>query len=112
LKGCYEMNWISISPVVIGVIYLIYSILRRDKINYYSRRYCRRIKMSIIKPSEFFRLQLKFSILNSIYLIIIGIIITIFNIPIMFIIVGLMTFHFINFLTIAEGKKKGYIYYK
>lgn len=102
------MNFLGITPVLIGVIYLIYSILCRDRLTYFSRK----SKMILIKLNEFLKLQLKFSILNSIYFIIYGLLITIFNLNNIFIIVGLLGFHFINFLLIGEGKKKGYIDYK
>ena len=106
------MNWIGLALVLMGVVYLIYSVLRRDKVTYYIRKYTRLNEITLIKSSEFFRLQLKFSILNSIYLIISGILIIIFNFSSIFIILGLTVFHLINFLIIVEGKKKGYIYYE
>lgn len=106
------MNWLGILPVLIGVSYLIYSILYRDKVTYYNKKFSKKTEMTIIKPSAFFRLQLKFAILNSIYLIIIGIVITIFNIHNVFIILGFTVFYLINFVLMVKSKMKGYIYYK
>ena len=106
------MNWIGIVPVLIGAVYLIYSVLFRDRVTYYNRIRARKIEMTIIKPGEFLKLQLDFSIFNSIYCIVYGGLIIIFNINSIFIVVGLGIFHLINFLLIAESKKKGYVYYK
>lgn len=98
--------------VSIGVFYLIYSIVCRDKVTYHSRRYSRNSEMTIIKSSKFLRLQLKFSIFNSIYLINYGILITVFNLNNLFIVAGFLPFHFINFLLLIKSKKKGYVDYK
>ena len=106
------MNWLGMIYSLIGVFYLIYSVLCRDKVNYHSRRYCRRSEMILIRASEFLSLQFKFSIFNSIYLIIYGILINIFNLNNVFVIVGILPFHLINFLLIIESKTKGYIDYK
>lgn len=112
MKGCAEMNWIGIICILTGVFYLMYSVLRRDKIAYQSRKYFRTSAMTIIKLSEFLRLQLIFSTFNSIYLVIYGILIIVFNLNDVFIIVGVVPFHLINFLFIIESKKKGYVNYK
>lgn len=106
------MNRINIFPTLVGVVYLIYSVLCRDKVTYYSRRYRKTSEMTLIKPSDFLKLQLNFSIFNSIYLIIYGILIMVFNSNSVFIIVGFLPFDFINFLLIIKSKKNGYIDYK
>lgn len=106
------MNWIGIVPILMGVIYLIYSVLCRDKVTYYNRRFSRKCKVTIIKLSEFLRLQLIFSILISIFSIILGILITIFNLNNAFILIAPTLLHLINFVLVVESKTKGYIYYK
>jgi len=106
------MNWIGIVPILMGVIYLIYSVLCRDKVTYYNRRFSRRYKMTIIKLSEFLRLQLIFSILISIFNIILGILIIIFNLNNKFILVAPIILSLINFLLVGESKTKGYVDYK
>jgi len=106
------MNWIGMIYILSGVFYLMYSFLRRDKVAYQSRRYFRTSEMTIIKSSEFLRLQLIFSIYNSIYFIIYGILIIVFNLNDIFIIVGVMPYHLINFLFIVQCKKKAYVDYK
>jgi hypothetical protein len=97
---------------LVGVVYLIYSVSCRNKVTYYSRIYRKTSAMTLIKPSEFLKLQLNFSIFNSIYLIIYGILITIFNLNDVFMIAGFLPFHFINLLLIIKSKKNGYIDYK
>jgi len=98
--------------ILFGLIYLIYSVVCRDKFTYHSRRYIRKSEITIIKLSGFLRLQLKFSIFNSIYLIIYGILITVFNLNNQFIVMAFLPFHFINFLLLIESKSKGYVDYK
>jgi len=106
------MNWIGILPILMGVIYLIYSVLSKDKVTYYNRRFSKRNEMTIIKLSEFLRLQLNFSILNSIFCIISGILIIIFNLNNIFILIVPLVFSLINFSLVVESKMKGYVYYK
>ena len=106
------MNLMGILPILMGVIYLIYSVLCRNKVTYYNRRFSKRNEMTIIKLSEFLRLQLNFSILNSIFCIISGILIIIFNLDNIFILIAPLVFSLINFSLVVECKMKGYVYYK
>ncbi|MBE6086480.1 MAG: hypothetical protein E7206_00200 [Clostridium beijerinckii] len=106
------MNWLGILPILIGVIYLIYSVCHRDKITYYNKRFARKTAMTIIKPREFFRMQLKFAILNSMYLAVAGIVIITFNISNIFVILSIGGFHFINLILVIQSKMKGYTYYE
>ncbi|MBU3130704.1 hypothetical protein KPL52_24140 [Clostridium tagluense] len=106
------MNWIGILAVLMGVIYLTYSVLFRDKVNYYNRRFSRRNEMTIIRLSEFLRLQLNFSILNSICCIISGMLIIIFNLNGLFILLVAIVFSLMNFLLVVKSKMKGYVDYK
>lgn len=106
------MNWLGLVPVILGIVYLIYSVLCRNKINYQIRRFFRKSPMEVKNSRKFLNLQLKFSILNSIYCILYGTLIIIFNINNIFIILGLLGFSIINFSIIVQGKEKGYIYYK
>ena len=100
------------ADVLIGVFYLIYSVLCRDKVTYYTRRYSRKSEMTVIKASEFLRLQLNFSILISMLCIISGILIIIFNLDNIFILIAPLVFSLINFSLVVECKMKGYVYYK
>jgi uncharacterized membrane protein SpoIIM required for sporulation len=106
------MNWIGIVPILMGLIYLIYSILRRNKITYYNRRFSRRCDMTMMNLNGFLRSQLFFSILISMLNIILGISIIIFNLNNAFILGGPLILSLINFLLVLQCKMKGYIYYK
>lgn len=106
------MNWVGVLSVLTGVIYLIYSVLVRDKVNYKNRRFSRKNEMTIIKLNEFLKLQLNFSILSSIFCIISGILIMIFNLNDLFIIVVPIVFGLMDFLIVVKSKMNGYVYYK
>lgn len=106
------MNWNGILPVLTGVIYLIYSVLVRDKVNYKNRRFSRRNEMTIIKLNEFLRLQLNFSVLSSICCMISGMLIIIFNLNDLFILVVPIVFGLMDFLLVVKSKLNGYVYYK
>jgi hypothetical protein len=111
LEGCVELNWFGIILIVLGLVYSLYSILNRKEINYYFKKYIKRNEMKLIKPSEFLKLQLGFSIFNALVFIICGVLISIFNPNDIFFIVALVPFHFINLLLMIESKKRGYIDY-
>ncbi|MFW2500710.1 hypothetical protein [Clostridium diolis] len=106
------MNWLGILSILMGIIHLIYSIWCKDKITYYNKRFARKTEMTIIKPREFFRMQLKFAILNSVYLAVAGIVIITFNISNIFVILSIGGFHFINLILVIQSKMKGYTYYE
>ncbi|MBX4258560.1 hypothetical protein KTC96_18870 [Clostridium estertheticum] len=106
------MNWIGILPVSIGVLYLIHSVLFSDKLTYYNRRFSKRNKMTIMKSSEFLKLQLNFSILNSMYCIIFGILIIILNLNSLFILVVAIVSSLMELLLIVKSKINGYVDYK
>lgn len=106
------MNWLGILPILMGIIHLIYSIWCKDKITYYNKRFARKTEMTIIKPREFFRMQLKFAILNSVYLAVAGIVIITFNISNIFVILSIGGFHFIKLILVIQSKMKGYTYYE
>jgi hypothetical protein len=102
------MNFLGLVPIFIGVVYLIYSVLCKNKPNYYSRR----SKIKVVKSDEFLTLQFNFAIINTIYLIVYGFLIIVLNLDNIFVVLGLTGFYAINFLLLLQGKKKGYIDYK
>ncbi|MBL4930384.1 hypothetical protein [Clostridium paridis] len=106
------MNWLGMILIGLGLIYLLYSLLNKSKINYYFKGYIKRNEMKIIKPIEYFKLQLSFSIFNALVFIACGVLISIFAPNDIFFIVALVPFHFINLLLMIESKKRGYIDYK
>ncbi|MDD7794235.1 hypothetical protein [Clostridium sp. 'White wine YQ'] len=105
------MNWPGMLLIALGVIYLIYSLLNKSKINYYFKRYIKRKEMEIIKPKEYFKLQLIFSVFNALVFIVSGVIMSIFTPNNIFFIVALVPFDFINLWLMIESKKHGYIDY-
>lgn len=106
------MNLFGLLLVFLGIVYLIYSFLCKDKLNYYTKRYNRKYKITFLKSNEFLKLQLNFAIFNSIYCIFFGLFITLFNFISFFVCLGILGFHIINFILIVEGKAMGYISYQ
>jgi O-antigen/teichoic acid export membrane protein len=105
-KGGNKLNIIGLTVIATAIIFLIYSIIRKNKV---------RVKFSdrfiIINEQKFLRLQLYCSILNSTCMIIFGIIIIADYIPSLYIISYPLLFHFINYLIIPIGRNKQYIRY-
>jgi hypothetical protein len=106
------MRSIGIFYPLMGILYLIYSVLCKNKVTYFSRKYYITSEMKVIKLMEFLVLQLKFSIFNSIYLILYGILMIRFNLNNAFFIAGFLPFHFINLVLIIKSRNMGYIDYK
>ena len=94
----------GIPMIMAGVFGLCYSILYRNRIRAYKMD-----KMIIISKKQFLKLQLIFSIIISVYLIVFGLIDTIYHLrPFYFLIVITLLYCAINLL-IVVSKKKGYI---
>ena len=93
----------NIAICILGVIYLVYSFLSKDKVTIYNRN----DRMIVLNEERFLKLQLYFSIVNSILMIIIGLIITIVNLGLTYILASVILFHTINYLlrTVAESKR-------
>jgi hypothetical protein len=92
---------------VIGIIYLVYSFLFRKTVTVYHKSY----KKFIIDNEKYLKLQLNFSIANSMIMIIVGLIATILNLSYTYAFLSVILFHAINFLFILVAKRKGYIQY-
>jgi len=71
--------------------------------------YNRSDRMIVLNQERFLKLQLYFSIVNSILMIIIGLIITMFNLGITYVMASVMLFHTINYLLRIVAKSKKYI---
>jgi hypothetical protein len=71
--------------------------------------YNRSDRMIVLNQERFFKLQLYFSIVNSILMIIIGLIITMFNLEMTYVMASVMLFHTINYLLRIVAKSKKYI---
>lgn len=93
---------VNIVISMIGVIYLSYSFLCRNKVTFYSKS----SRMIILNQERFLQLQLYFSIVNSIFLIIIGLVLTILNLGMGYTFASIGIFHIINYLFKIVAKKQ------
>jgi len=100
--GKYNIFW-----CIFGVMYFIYSFLFRNKVTVYNKR----SGMVIVNKEKYFMIQLYFSIINSIVMIIIGAVTTMLNVITPNIVLIPLLFHLINYLLIFIAKTKGYIQY-
>lgn len=107
IRGIIKLNIVGMVIIATAFIFLIYSIIRKNIV---------RVKYTntfiIINEPKFLKLQLYGSILNSVYMIIFGLIIVVFKIPSIYIILYPLLFHLIDYLIIPVGKTKQYIKYK
>jgi len=70
------MIWLGFIIVIMGITYLIYTIMFRKKVTIYFKS----VRIVEGRESKYLNLQLYFSILNSLLFIIIGIIIVVYEI--------------------------------
>jgi energy-converting hydrogenase Eha subunit C len=96
----------NIIVCIAGVIYLIYSVLTKDKVNTLELELN---KVIVIDKERYLDLKLKFDILNSILTIIIGLIITILDLGAVYVYTSGILFGVIGCLLIPVAKRKGYI---
>ncbi|EQB86285.1 hypothetical protein J2Z44_002469 [Clostridium punense] len=92
---------------IFGLMYLVYAIIFRNKVTLYNRRN----DMVVLNKERYFKLQLYFSIVNSLWMIIVGIIIARENLitPNIFLIP--IPFHIINLISTLVARALGYIDY-
>ncbi len=101
------MNQLGLFAVAIGAIYLVYSVLSKNKVTIYNRGR----RMKVIEMENFLRLQLTFSVINSLCMTALGVIVIIYKLSDIYVIASPLLFHFINYLFRAVSKRKGYITY-
>lgn len=99
------MNILGLVMIILGIIFLIYSIISKDKINIYNRR----DNLSILNERKFLKLQLYFSVLSSVYLITFGLAVIIYNLDNLYVLLSPLIFRFINYMVILVSKAKQYI---
>lgn len=99
------MNWVGSVISLFGMVYLLYSIVNRKKVTIYNRS----VEIINGKEADFLRLQLPFSILNSIVLILSGFILISFEISALVIVVVPLIFHIVNLFLKIISRQKGYI---
>jgi len=93
--------------VTFGVLFLIKTILYRNKI----APYYKNNGITIINQQGFLKLQYYFGIVVSIYLIMFGIVNTIYRIRISVFVIGALVFYYLNSRLKVVGTNKGYINY-
>lgn len=99
------MNWVGIVISLFGMVYLLYSVVNRKKVTIYNRS----VEVINGKEADFLSLQLLFSILNSIVLILSGFILIRFEISTLVIVVVPLIFHIVNLFLKIISRQKGYI---
>lgn len=87
---------------------LIYSFICKNKVNYYNRYY-NNFTFIILNEEKFLKLQFYISIFNSVFTIIFGIIVVIYDLHYIYVISYPILFHFINYMLQPIGKSKKYI---
>ena len=102
----YMRPW-GLIIVILGILYLIYSILFRKQVTIYNKN----DKMIINNMDSYLKLQLFFSVITSLYIIITGIITIITNVNISYVVLSVIFFHLINCLFKIISKKRGDISY-
>jgi hypothetical protein len=105
MKEGANLGKYNIAICIFGVIYLVYSFLRKDKVTIYNRN----DRMLVLNEEKFLKLQLYFSIVNSILMVILGLMITMVNLELTYILGSVLLFHTINYLLRAVAKSKEYI---
>lgn len=101
------MGKYNIYIIIFGVVYLIYAVLFRNKVTIYNKRN----EMVVLNKEKYFKLQLYFSIINSLWVIIFGIIATKGNLVSHNILLLPIPFHIINLVTTLVARALGYIDY-
>jgi len=101
------LNVPGLSLIVVGIIFLIYSIIDKNKISINKSD-----KFIIVNKQKLLTLQLYCSVFNSVCMIILGIIVFMYNLSNMYVLAYGFIFTFINYLVIPLGKTKQYIKYK
>ncbi|MBU3191091.1 hypothetical protein K9O30_17460 [Clostridium bowmanii] len=102
------MNTLGLAIIVVGVGFLIESIMFKNKVNIYNRS----DKFIIVNKHEFLRLQLYISIINSMCMSVFGIIVIIYNIQYSYVVAYPILFQLINYTIRPISRSKQYIEYK
>lgn len=95
----------NLGLIVIGLLFLVYSIHTKNKLNYYNSYRVKELR----NKEGFYSLQWKFALLNVIVLIGVGIYAHIFAPPFRYVVLVVIVFHGINYVPIIIGKRLGYI---
>lgn len=98
--------------ILSGIVYLSYSVFRRDAVTYFVNKYSKSSCLIVVKQAQFLNLQLKYSVLNSLYLMLFGVMLGAYSLNEVFFIAGALPFHLINLVMVMRSKTLGYADYK
>ncbi|WP_315108019.1 hypothetical protein [Clostridium intestinale] len=101
------MNIPGLLVVATGIIFMIYSVIYKNKISINISD-----KLVLIDREKFLNLQLYFSIFNSVCMIVFGILIIKYNLHNIYVLIYGFIFIFINYMLIPISIKKEYIKHK
>ncbi|NFC04841.1 hypothetical protein EXN00_05970 [Clostridium botulinum] len=101
------MNIPGLILIVIGIIFLIHSVIYKNKIGIN-----RSNKFIIVNKQKLLNLQLYCSILNSACMVIWGVVVIRYNLPNIYVAAYGLIFTFINYIVIPIARGKNYIKYK
>lgn len=104
-RGEISLNWPGTLLILIGISYLMYCIMFRNKVTLYFKD----IKIVEGKEQKYLKLQLYFSVLNSLVLISMGITIVVYNLNTVYFVLIPLLFHLINFAMKLVSKIKRYV---
>lgn len=99
------MTWLGLFFIILGIFYLIYSIVFRRKPTIYFKN----LRMIKGKEDKYLRLQLYFAIFNSLIFISVGFIVIRYRLESFYLILTPLILHFINSMVKAISKTKGYV---
>ncbi|MGV8984035.1 hypothetical protein [Clostridium sp.] len=102
------MNTLGLAIAVVGLGFLIESIIFKNKVNIYNRS----DKFIIVNKEGFLKLQLYISILNSMCMSVFGIIVIIYDLPNSYVVAYPILFQLINYMIRPISRSKQYIEYK
>src|SRR5690554_2404536 len=102
MMGVINLQQIGIILIFIGISYLIYSIMFRNKVTFYFK------KLKIVKEKEekYLNLQLYFAVINSLITSVIGIATVLYNLNTPYILLTPLIFHLINYAMKLTSKRK------
>ena len=107
-KGGINILNLGFLVIFMGMIYLIYSILRKGKVTVYNRN----SRMTILEKEKYLKFKLQVAILNGIVAITWGTIMIIFKADGLYAVLYPLSFHCINGMFHVIIKNKKYVSYK
>lgn len=102
------MNKAGFVLIGVGLIFFIYAFICKNDVSIYNRS----DRFVIINEKNFYKLQFYISLLNSIGLMIFGIMTIIYDISNIFVVFSPCVFHIINSTLFIVSRRKNYIEYK